>query len=484
MQIINYFDSVNMLPGEEYSSAFDKIASVEYYDFYSLEGHAVCVLKAAKHALNIILKPVFYFVTGIIALAMAIFGDYEQEEYDQKFTHAINNIACGFVAIFSETVKTIQALAGIFHPGVYFEKDEFAQSFRSLAEIGTTMGLDMDLNNLLYNGSEIINQKLNHCYGKEYYKKFFLEKITFIASELSKPEFSAERAKNILLLLKPDTTSDLDPSGINSCPPGFGRLLEQICLQLSVPADSKEILHWVASQHQQEVINLMLLQSASTAKPIPDPNQEGLTPEERQALIKELMDFAFNGPSHDKNDPKYRAWHELVDKVSHDNMHRANALVNHIGEAIGLPQSMLDYAQMDLYSTHPITEEEKKQLIEVFFNIYNEKYVVDFLLRSINSGEDGSPGMKKFRGEIIVKLSEMVTPEVLEQNKAFVGEATGCNEQFQDDPSHYVRAFYHLHPKMIDSSSEKYTDLNEIGLRAYCATLGELNPFNCFNKKS
>lgn len=68
-----------------------------------------------------------------------------------------------------------------------------------------------------------------------------------------------------------------------------------------------------------------------------------------------------------------------------------------------------------------------------------------------------------------------MTDEEIEKNKAEMQRKLVLSDDMADDPSSHVKALYHNSPD-VDSSDEKFSDVNIEGIKAFAATL-EKNPF-------
>lgn len=83
--------------------------------FSSLKGRVICVLKFAKHSLGIVLKPALYLV--IMSIVVPLFMLFLPRKFLSLVRVGSIHLIC---APIGQTILTIKAFAGIFHPGAYY----------------------------------------------------------------------------------------------------------------------------------------------------------------------------------------------------------------------------------------------------------------------------------------------------------------------------------------------------------------------------
>ena len=407
---MNFIDYRVNSPREELCLAFQGAASEKYSSIASIEGRLVCVMQMVVHIAGIVLKPLYYLGTGILGcIVVCISKCMSQEDTPREFAFLVGNpdlqarmrssliglILTAPFAILSQIIQVVKATLGVLHPGIYFRLDELAPYFQRLAAIARAVECPEGLIDRLERGSEIAHASLHDFPNSEYFEAEYQRDLPLLVNQLENNEIPDARKLSILMMLNPEPAG----SGIEACPGALGRILRQMRINLEVSEDPTKIL---TPQVKEEIINEMVLQSSAT-----------------------------------EGQPGRPAWHHTIFRLAHDDAHRGNALILQIGRQIQLPESTIIHTEHDptVVRLEPLEESEHIGLLAAFEGM---------LLARVNSGPDGSPGLKTFRDQVIQSLVEHL-PE---------GEAG------EEDPAIYVTQRYYLNGGRGDPSEPGFNDLN------------------------
>jgi hypothetical protein len=335
---------------------------------------------------------------------------------------------------------------GILHPGFYFKEDELDLYFAQLAKLAEDLACEQDLVDSFKNGPYIIAVALQTGGARLHYDALFKRDLAIICAKLQGTDLSDDEKMAVLKMFA-SLPSDLG-SGMNSCAPGIGRLLEQIRASLDVPHDPEKVMPWLEMQIKQEILYQIVMQHET----------EG-------GKYMQLID-----------DPQFS-------KSKMDAAHFGNVLIRDLGDRIELPKNMIDEASQDVIAQiAQLSEQDQEELIDTFNQKYTDQVLADYLVERINSQPDGRPGLKDFRQYMIQILAETVSDEDIEASIKEVQDQFKVGEAVASDPAFYVKLHYFLYPD-VDPSDERSTDLNEEGIRAFTATLNR-DPFAYFAEKN
>lgn len=440
------YDYITLNPNDELRSALHRVPSTEYSKVGSLKGRAICVYKTCYHAVALVLKPLCYFTLGLGLYAI----NSQAQALSKKPVRAsfkevgVSLMQTGMVAPLGQILQLFKAAMGILHPGCYFKENEFTIYFNQLTDIAKEVGCDKELIKLMHNGPYYISLSLQQGISRLHYEAQFKRDLEIICKKMSEPTLSSDE-KIAILNMFASLPSDPLKSGIQACPPGLGRLLEQICGCIDIPKNPEKVLPWLEIQLKEESLHQLVMQ-----------------------IEKEKYICALDV---DSGKP-----------VKHDPAHFGNFLISLLGKKIGLPQEMIDKSTKDLMAkTVMLPDDEQKELLAKFNKLYTEKALTPFLINRINSQPDGRPGLKDFRNHIIQTLANHVSDDEIAASQKEVQKRFGVGEAVSDEPIFYVKLHYFLDPDAAPSD-EKASDLNEKGIRAFAATL-DRDPFNYFASK-
>lgn len=436
------FDYLTLEPRDELRSALQRVSSNEFSKVGSLKGRAVCVWKTCYHAAALVLKPVCYLTFGLFLYAIN-FQALSQKPVRASFKKlGVSLIKTGLVAPLGQILQLFKAAMGILHPGCYFKESEFTKYFNQLTAIAEEVGCENEIIDLLRKGPYYISLSLQQGISRLYYEALFKRDLEMICKKMSDPALSSDE-KIAIFNMFAAWPNDPHKSGIQACPPGLGRVLEQICGCLDIPKDSNKIMPWLETLFKEELLHQLVIK-----------------------LDKEKYLCALDMETDKK-------------PITHDPAHFGNYLISLLGKKIELPQEMIDKASKDMMAnTVKLPEKEEKELLAKFNELYTEKALTEYLMGRINSQLDGRPGLKEFRNHIIQTLTNEVPDRDIEASKKEVQDRFGVGEAVSDEPIFYVKLHYFLYPD-ANPSEEKSSDLNAKGIKAFAATLHR-NPFNYF----
>lgn len=456
----NWLDYFSVNPRDELQVAFQRTPSVDYAHGLSIAGRKVCVRKLCFHTMGIVLKPTFYFVVGGIHL-LSISTLKNQEPYksnpkayekDLKFAKRL--FYCTFTASLGQFIQLFKAALGIVDPRAYFKEDILNQYFVKLSGLAVEVGCDEELVTLLKNGSEIIQKNMWENVSAKHYYALFEQDLRLMCDKFSQPGYPKEKIAASLAVLRPDPAEKLH-TGLKSCPPGLGRLFEQIRATIDMPLEHKDLVPWLIVQFKEEVIDKMILQATSTAR---KPDESIMAIALDNAAKKESVTVSVR--------PE---WHKAVDALSHEPIHRANAFIACLGAKIGLPQESIAKTAFDP-TLNPITKAQEDLIITEFNRQCNESSLLSFLQTRLNSDASGDVGLKTFREYAIQQLAATVTEDQLRAAKEEIMRRFHIGTELAGEPVFFVRLKYLLYPE-LQPQDPKYTDLNEEGIKAFTATL-------------
>lgn len=138
------FDGFSNNPIKELNNGFDRTPAKGFHKASSLGGRVVCLIMVPTHLLGIVLKPFFYDTFAIAAacfLPVSIIGTaalgltnllgngksrLPKEYRPLNVSFSIAKAAtCSVVSIPGQIAQACRAVAGVFHPGAYFYKNEY-----------------------------------------------------------------------------------------------------------------------------------------------------------------------------------------------------------------------------------------------------------------------------------------------------------------------------------------------------------------------
>lgn len=421
------FDSFNSNPSDELRSSWERQPSSQYSG-NTLVGRVICAWKLCYHSIAIVAKPAMYMTLSLIScIADALFRTSDPNTSINYFQPLrMGFLLTSLVAPIGQTLQICKAAMGIFHPAFYFKEDDLHPYFLHLAAIAKELEGEPDLIEMFEKGASILEGV------KPFYRTSYKNCLEVICSKLNDSTLSQNEKMVVLKMFAP-LPSDPEESGIYACPPGVGRLLEQICACLDIPKDPKKILPWLETQFKEETLHRLVMQAEAS-----DQNMQDL----------HAANFG-------------------------------NLLISNLGERIGLPQEMIDNASRDfMVKMSCLSESEKQDWLKQFNQLYTEEVLEAYLIERINSQSDGKPGLKDFRNHVIQVLTEQVSESEIESSKKEVQDKLGISEALADEPIFYVKLHYFLHPD-ANPSDENASDLNQKGIRAFAATL-QNNPFDYF----
>lgn len=442
----NFFDYNAFSPREELRLACQRTYSEKLNHPFSLKGRVICLLRVFTHSASIVLKPLHYLATTIgLLVTVHFFGKeaslnklkeilkkkpneeiaemidtYENnpELLQRESEKAKDKFFTVITAPFSQVIQIFKAALGVIYPGFYFKNDELIPYIKELATIAKQVDCSPDLIERLERGSMIIHKSLNDCPNREYYYAQFQRDIAFICNKFSDPQFPSSRKHALLSMLNPHPKG----SGIESCTPGLGRILQQIRINIDIPEDPQIVIPWLVDQIQGELINVMVMQADTT-----------------------------------KGQQDCPEWHTTIRQMALTPGHKGNAMILTMGDSIGLSEEMMDQAKKDISAIRieALSPEELEGLLQAFKTLLKEAGLVKSLMAQINSQPDGSPGLKTFRNHMTRVLADKVAKDHPEN----------------EDPSTTAIKLYYLHGGEGDPLDESFSDLNEEGVRAFVATL-------------
>lgn len=426
-------DYTARLPREEIIRAFQKTYA-SWDQIGSLAGRRACLLKVGVHLLGIVAKPLYYLGIGVLGRTVIpctsrLSADalMKKKEYESLLTlrehRELRNrvqsffatqIFCAPAAIFSQIIQVFKAAAGVIYPGFYFAKDELTPAFRRLEAIAKQVHCSPELIERLGRGSTIVHSSLSHFPYSEYYYAQFKSDFEIIANKLESQAISDHHKFMLLSMLNPEPKG----SGIEACPAGLGRILQQIRTNLELPENPLEVIPWLIGQLKEEVIHAMVLQAQTTR-------------------------FDNDRPT----------WHRIIDGLAHDPAHRGNGLILAIGKQVGLSQETISRSGNDftVHRLEPLSEEALQGLLQAFHAQMTPDQVVSALMDKINSQPDGSPGLKGFREHMTRTLAVRL----------------GRANPLEQDPAMGVVRQYYLSQGIGDPADEGFTNFNRQGIDAY-----------------
>ncbi len=450
-----FFDQIVFHPRDELALATQRTYADGLSSVTSLRGRAVCLWRVGTHAVGIFVKPVYYAVMALakkVGLYLehyyprfywAIFSARQEDpidpadhEFYRRHRWEFYNVwqsrhtelgINGLAAPISQAAQLFRAVCGVVHPGCYFKEDELAICFREFAAAARAVDCPRKLIERLDRGSQIVRESIAKFPNPEYYSAQILQDLVFIRDKFRQPDFPQEKKLALLLMLNPEPKG----AGIEACPGGLGRTLQQMRGNLEIPAQSERVIPWLAGQLKGEILNQMVMQA------------EGVWNRNRNQCTE---------------------WQKIiVQRTAHDTAHRGNALILAIGNRIGLPREMIERVKHDptLLKIPELAAEKSGALIAAFRQFYTKSVLANALVARINSQPDGSPGLKPFREHVIQKLSTIVTAAEIEN----------------EDETFFVIQKYYLHGGNGNPSDPQYTDLKPEAIVRYAETLGENNPF-------
>lgn len=457
----NVIDYIEFTPLGELERSFNRVPSAKYAKFTSWNGRMICLWKVAQHTVGIILKPAFYLALGIVMMIglslikinpsgfqkaktelkeneiekFSLF-DFEStpELYSNQMWVGLSLTSCGLAAPLSQAIQLVKAMCGVVYPRCYFVDDELYPYFMELAAVANEVGGSKTLVALLEEGANIVADKLYSNDAKSHFNALFKRDLGLICEKFKEPSFPKAEKLAILNMLAP--LSEDDASGIKGCPPGFARILEQICASLNVPSEPEKVIPWLVAQYKEEVLNRMIMQAATT-----------------------------------NDQPDRPHWHETVCKINVDPAHRANALIARLGQELRFPEEMIDQAAKDsIGMLKPLCKDEQTEIATAFNELCTEDDLIEYLGARINSQKDGGPGLSAFRMHVLQTLADNVVEEELDASKDEVQKKFELSDALADDPSFYVKYHYQLFPD-VDMHDERHTDLNAEGIRKFISTL-------------
>lgn len=434
MASLTFFDYISGDAKDEIKTSCQRSHSEKLNQFGSLKGRAICILRIGTHAASIILKPLVYIAILIFAKLMPVIlklvpKDKYQEAFKEKADDfkvilatpalmeniqrdAMKVAGCILVAPISQTIQLTKAFLGILHPGIYFKDNKLIPHLKELSDVAKKTNCSPKLVDSLRNGAPIIHKSFTGARGnlRDHYYALIEKDLAVICEKFRDPELTDEHKQTLLTLLNPEPKGN----GIEACPPALSRILQQICANLSVPADQSQVMPWLIAQFKREVIDTMVLIASTTA--------------------------SIDNPLRPK-------WHTTVLETAHEPAHRGNAMVLMLGEQIGLPQEMMDQAKQDPMAekNKEILEDDVEELVEIFNEFCTEEEMTAYLMAKINSQPDGRRGLKIFRDYMIQKLSEKIADS---------------NPDLEDPASEAAKKYY-LNGGVGDPSEEGFTDINE-----------------------
>lgn len=453
------FDYISIHPRDELLAAVARTPAVEYASFYSIKGRMVCFRRIFLHGMGIILKPSLYLVAGTTQLLMLLIVK-DQEPYKSNKNAYLKDwgirkrvFFCTFTAPFGQLILTSKAALGVIYPKAYFKEDALHPYFIRLSEIAKEAGGTASLVDLLKNGSTIIEKNMKQNVSRKHYYALYERDLKLMCEKFSQLDFPKAKTVTFLNMLLPDPADTL-PTGLNSCPPGLGRLFEQICAVIDIPLNHGDLVPWLTAQFKEEIINKMILGASTTSKETSD------------SYIKLAMN---NLKKKEEKVLERIEWHKAIEHLAHDPAHRANGFIANFGSQIGLPQKMIDQAAFDP-TLNPVTEHQRLLILSEFTKLCNQTTLLQFLQTHINSNIAGEVGLKTFREYVIQRLAETVRDEELQAAKEEIMRCFHISSDMAHDPVYFVRLKYLLYPNSLPQDP-KHTDLNENGIRAFAATL-------------
>ncbi len=410
------------------NDAFNFIPHPTYSDGYSLEGRLFSFGMACKHLIYLPVEPILYFSLGLGSLAIHYSLKDKVKEVSEISFYEIGKslLISAFIAPIIQIIFIAKAILGIIHPGFYFKPTLLKVYFDELALLAQELGCEEKLGELFKKASANLLEEFS--YGRqEYYLNLFEVDLAIITKKLREDQLTKEDKIAILKMFDSyPMEKDDDGSGLSACPPGFGRLLEQICYSLNTPQKEELILPWLIVEHKLAIINQIIMLWDAKKK--------------ISALI--------------------------------DPPHFFNIILVKIGKKIGIPDHMIETPRKDhLVDSAALSEKEEIEFLKLFNLKYSKKCTVTYLLERINSQYDGRPGLKNFRNSIIKKLSEIATEKEILESKTEIKDLFKIGDDLAEDPSFYVKWRYFLYPS-IDPSDERASDLNEAAILAYAASTG------------
>lgn len=441
---MNFFDYWTDHPLDELQSAWNRIPHNEYVEIGSLKGRAVCVLKIFSHTASFVIKPIVYLVTGVALMTIQSFIisiNNQKPDPDEFRFHVFylgaNLILTAIVAPIGQVFQIFKATLGVLHPVCYFKKDELHPYFIKLANIAEELECETEFVEMIKNGSQIINKNLYFSSSRSYYYALFENNLFIICDQLASSQIPDDQKRAILDMLAP-LPDNFDVTGINACSPGLGRILEQMRYCLDVPHDPEQIIPWLEALYKMNIFNLMAMQSDTVDK---------------------YWTSIFVGKEKELSEKK----EELPMTASHF----ANVLIVNLGPQTGLSKNMIEIASHDPANSYrSLTQEDKKELLAIYHDLYSEGDYMDYLANHINSQPNGEIGLKPFRDYIIQTLCENISEEEIASSQQEVQEQFSLSDILADDPIYYVKFHYFLYPD-VDPSDERSTDLNEEGIRLF-----------------
>jgi len=443
MILIDYF---SLEPMDELQTALERVPHDEFAKMGSLEGRLVCIWKSVYHAAALVLKPAIYITFGLIFLGAQNMLQASHPEAKIKFKCVELGVALiktGLISPVGQIAQLFKAVMGILYPGFYFKEDELTVYFKQLATFAEELECEQVLIDIFKEGS-VNNVEQQFGTSRHYYRALFQKDLAIICAKLQESDLDKDEKISILKMFAP-SANDLGRSGIYSCMPGFGRLLEQICACLDVPKEPEKVIPWLVSQFKQEILQTIVMQADASGKYL--------------QFIDQLDD--------EELDPKT------------DAAHFGNVLILHLGAKIGLSNEIIDHASQDAIAQFDLfPEDEQEELLDQYNGLFTEEALEKYLMERINSQPDGKPGLKDLRNYMIQKLAEGVTDSEIASSKIEIQEKFHLGDALAEDPVFFVKLNYYLYPD-ADPSDERSSDLNEKGIRAFAASQ-TMDPFTYF----
>ena len=138
--------------------------------------------------------------------------------------------------------------------------------------------------------------------------------------------------------------------GIKGCAPALGRILQQICAQLTVPEDPADAITHLVNEFKVELVGRIIMEAECIPATKRDRNQV------------------------------------LITGLAHDPSHRGNAYVLAMNDSISFDGETVRRAANDSMASRsiPLTNEEKDSLKKHFYEHYTKDDLMTSLMDQIN----------------------------------------------------------------------------------------------------